>query len=204
MLGAGKLSAFGGGSGKSIPVHYVMNFGHGVQARYHNVYWASFALAVVAFGATWALMRSRLGVGLTAMRDSEEGAGSIGVNLMKARIMSFLWAAPFLGIAGGIITMQKLRVAPPASFSILDWTVYIIFIVVIGGIGSFEGPIIGTIVFFFLRIYLANLGVWHLIILGSISIAVILIEPKGIWGMVRRWLPGDLIPVGHKQHHKGR
>jgi branched-chain amino acid transport system permease protein len=149
-------------------------------------------------------MRSRLGVGLTAMRDSEEGAGSIGINLRWVRILCFLWTAPFLGIAGGIITMQKLRVAPPASFSIMDWTVYIIFIVVIGGIGSFEGPIIGTIVFFLLREFLADLGVWHLIILGVISISVVLIEPKGIWGILRRFVPGDLIPVGHSPGRANR
>lgn len=142
-------------------------------------------------------MRSRIGVGLTAMRDSEEGAGAIGVNLRRAPILCFLWTAPFLGIAGAIITMQKLRVAPAASFSILDWTVYVIFIVVIGGIGSFEGPIIGTIVFFLLRESLSGLGVWHHIILGAILIAVVLVEPKGIWGLVRRFVPGDLVPVSH-------
>lgn len=198
MLLAGKLSIFGGGSGVSIPVPFVKKFGATAVSRYDNVYWLAFALAVLAFLSSWYLMRSRIGVGLTAMRDNEEGAASVGVNIRRARILCFLWAAPFLGIAGGIVTMQKLRVAPPASFSILDWTVYIIFIVVIGGIGSFEGPIIGTVVYFLLREFLADLGVWHLIILGVVSIGVIIIEPKGIWGFLRRFMSGDIIPVGHK------
>lgn len=197
MLAAGKLSAFGGGSGVSMPVAAVKRFGAATAERYVNVYWLAFALAALALLSTWYLMRSRIGVGLTAMRDSEEGAGAIGVNLRRARILCFLWAAPFLGIAGAIITMQKLRVAPPASFSIIDWTVYVIFIVVIGGIGSFEGPIIGTLVFFVLRELLADTGVWHLIVLGAVSIGIVLIEPKGIWGLLRRFVPGDLIPVGH-------
>jgi branched-chain amino acid transport system permease protein len=136
------------------------------------------------------------------MRDDEEGAGSVGVNLTRARILCFLWTAPFLGIAGALITLQKLRVAPPASFSIIDWTVYIIFIVVIGGIGSFEGPIIGTLVFFLIREYLGEAGVWHFIILGAVSIVVILIEPRGLWGILRRFIPGDLIPVAHKPRRK--
>ncbi|MGG6495537.1 UNVERIFIED_CONTAM: branched-chain amino acid ABC transporter permease, partial [Bacteroidetes bacterium 56_B9] len=93
----------------------------------------------------------------TAMRDNEEGAGAVGVNLTWSRVLCFLWTAPFLGLAGALITLQKLRVAPPASFSITEWTVYIIFIVVIGGIGSFEGPILGTLVFFLLREYLAEI-----------------------------------------------
>lgn len=198
MLAAGKLSAFGGGSGVSLPVSAVKRFGAVAQARYETVYWLALGLATLALVTTWYLMRSRVGVGLTAMRDSEEGAGSVGVNVWWSRVVSFLWTAPFLGIAGGIITMQKLRVAPSASFSITDYTVYVIFIVVIGGVGSFEGPIIGTIVFFILKEYLADLGVWHLIILGAVSITVALLEPKGIWGLLRRHIPGDLVPVGHR------
>jgi branched-chain amino acid transport system permease protein len=197
MLGAGKLSAFGGGSGKSMTVASVKLFGATTTARYETVYWIALAVAALAFVATFFLMRSAIGLGLTAMRDNEEGAGAVGVDLVRTRILCFLWAAPFLGLAGAIITLQKLRVAPPASFSIIDWTVYIIFIVVIGGIGSFEGPIIGTLIFFGLREYLAEIGVWHFILLGTLSIAVILVEPRGIWGLLRRIVPGDLIPVGH-------
>ncbi|WP_377300147.1 branched-chain amino acid ABC transporter permease [Rhizobium halophytocola] len=198
MLSAGKLSAFGGGSGKSLPVPAVKSFGASTAGRYETVYWLALLLAALGFALTFWLMRSRIGVGLTAMRDSEEGAGAIGVNVFRTRILCFLWTTPFLGLAGAIITMQKLRVSPPASFSIIDWTAYVIFIAVIGGIGSFEGPIIGTIVFFFLRESLADLGVWQFIILGAVSIAVILVEPKGLWGLIRRYLPGDLIPVGHR------
>ena len=96
-----------------------------------------------------------------------------------------------------MIALQKLRVAPSASFSITDWTIYVIFIVVIGGIGSLEGPIIGTVVFFLLREYLAGFGVWYFIVLGTISIAVILIEPRGLWGLFRRWGVPDLLPVSY-------
>jgi len=88
-------------------------------------------------------------------------------------------------------------VAPPASFSITDWTVFIIFIVVIGGIGSLEGPIIGTILFIALREYLAGLGTWHLIILGTLSIVIILTEKRGLWGLIRRVWPVELFPTSH-------
>ncbi len=148
--------------------------------------------------ATYVLLRSRIGVGLTAMRDNEEGAAAVGVNITYARILCFLGTAPFLGMAGAIITLQKLRIAPPASFSITDWTVFVIFNVVIGGIGSFEGPIIGTIVYFVLRQYLSGLGPVHLILLGSFSIITILVERRGLWGLVRRMLDDDLLPIAHK------
>jgi branched-chain amino acid transport system permease protein len=198
MLGAGKLSAFGAGLGVSLPVSVVRRFGSQIVERFTTIYVMALALAVLAMGATYLLMRSATGLGLTAMRDNEEAAGTVGVNLFRSRVVCFLWTAPFLGIAGALITLQKLRIAPAASFSIIDWTVYVIFIVVIGGVGSFEGPIIGTFVFFLIREYLQGWGVWHFIVLGGAAIAVILIEPRGIWGFLRRVVPGDLIPVSHR------
>lgn len=198
MLIAGKLPGFGFGSGVSLPVRVAREFGARPDARFATIYWLAFALAAAAFASTWLLLRSRIGLGLMAMRDNEEAAGAMGVDLVRARIVCFLWTAPFLGLAGAIITLQKLRISPPASFSIIDWTVFVIFNVVIGGIGSLEGPILGTVLFFLLREYLAQLGTWHLIILGTLSIAVILIEPRGLWGLLRRALGGDLIPVSHR------
>ena len=198
MLIAGKLTDFGGGSGVSLPVSVVKVFGARADERYATIYWMAFALAVAAFGSIYLLLRSRIGLGLTAMRDDEEGAGTVGVDLRRMRIICFLGTAPFLGLAGALITLQKLRIAPPASFSITDWTVFIIFIVVIGGIGSLEGPIIGTILFFALREYLAGLGTWHLIILGTISIVVILTERRGLWGLIRRVWPEELFPTSHR------
>ena len=198
MLASGKLEAWGGGSGTSLPLSIVLGFGRARDDRLATVYWLAFGLAAVAMLATYFLLRSRIGIGLTAMRDNEEGAAAVGVNIMHARILCFLGTAPFLGIAGAVITLQKLRIAPPASFSITDWTVLIIFNVVIGGIGSFEGPIVGTIVYFVLRQYLAGLGAWHLIVLGTFSIVVILIEKRGLWGLMRRGLGDNLIPIAHK------
>jgi branched-chain amino acid transport system permease protein len=198
MLASGKLNAWGGGSGTSLPLSIVLAFGRVRGDRLATVYWLAFGLAAVAMLATYFLLRSRIGIGLTAMRDNEEGAAAVGVNVTYARILCFLGTAPFLGIAGAVITLQKLRIAPPASFSITDWTVLIIFNVVIGGIGGFEGPIIGTIVYFVLRQYLAGLGAWHLILLGTFSIVVILFEKRGLWGLIRRGFGDDLIPIAHK------
>jgi len=204
MLLAGKLNAFGGGSGTSLPIAIVLALGHGRSARLALIYWLAFVLAAVALAITYVLLRSRTGIGLTAMRDNEEGAAAIGVNITRARILCFLGTAPFLGMAGAVITLQKLRIAPAASFSITDWTVFVIFNVVIGGIGSFEGPIIGTIVYFVLRQYLGELGTWNLILLGTFSIALILFEKRGLWGLCRRFLlADDLVPTAHRPPTRG-
>jgi branched-chain amino acid transport system permease protein len=197
MLTAGKLPGFGFGSGTSLPIPIVKEFGASAGARMTHFYIMAFVLALTAFGATWLLLRSRFGLGLTAMRDNEEAAGSAGVDLIFSRAACFLWTAPILGFVGVLVTLQKLRVAPTASFSITDWTIYIIFIAVIGGVGSLEGPIVGTIVFFLLREYLANFGTWYLILLGALSIAIVLVMPQGLWGLWRKHISVGLLPIGH-------
>lgn len=195
---AGKLPGFGGGSGTSLPIPIAKAFGASLTARVDCFYFMSLVLALAAFAATWALLRSRVGLGLTAMRDNEEAAGASGVNLDLTRVICFLFTAPILGLAGVLVTLEKLRIAPSASFSITDWTIFVIFVVVIGGIGSLEGPIIGTVVFFLLREYLSSFGTWYLIILGVVSIATIFIEPRGLWGLWRRAGKPEIIPVTHK------
>jgi branched-chain amino acid transport system permease protein len=194
---AGKLPGFGRGAGVSLPISVVRAFGGSVAQRVITLYVVSFVLAIAALTATWLLLRSRVGLGLTAMRDSGEGAKSAGVE-PRMRVICFLWTAPFLGLAGALVTLQKVRVAPSALFSITDWTIFIIFVVVIGGIGSLEGPIIGTALFLLLREHLADFGAWYLILLGAVSVAIILIEPRGLWGAWRRAFPVDVIPVSHR------
>ena len=91
--------------------------------------------------------------------------------------------------------MQKLRISPEAAFSVNDWTAFVIFIVVIGGIGRMEGPLIGTIVFFLLRGLLADLGPWYLMLLGAFAIIITLTMPKGIAGLLAERFDLDLFPL---------
>jgi branched-chain amino acid transport system permease protein len=175
-----------------------------VETRFANLYWMALGLAVAALVATVLLLRSRLGVGLMAMRDDEQAAGSIGVNLILGRIVCFLWTALFLGLAGALLALQSLRIQPQATFSLIDYTVYIIFAVVIGGIGSMEGSIIGVVAYVGLRAYFSDFGNWYLILLGAVSIAIMLVEPRGLWGLIRRVLPEDIIVVSHRYRGKAK
>jgi branched-chain amino acid transport system permease protein len=198
LLIAGRIPRFGLGTGISLPLSVARAFGSDASTRTVAVYLLALVIAMTAYLATWLLLRSRLGIGLTAIRDNEEAASALGVDLVKARIFAFLWTAPFLGMVGAVVALQKMRISPQASFSFLDWTVFVIFIVVIGGIGSLEGPIIGAVIYFALREYLGDLGTWYLIVLGSISIIVMLIEPRGVWALLRRHVGQDIIPVSHR------
>ena len=73
-----------------------------------------------------------------------------------------------------------------------------IFIVVIGGIGTIEGPIVGAIVFFALQQWLSDFGVWYLVILGLLAIVITLLLPRGIWGLISGNGRIRLFPVGYR------
>ena len=129
------------------------------------------------------------------MRDDDEAAISVGVETRKLKFLIYIATAGITGLIGALIFLQKLRVTPDAAFSVNEWSVLVIFIVVIGGIGTLEGPILGIILFFVLREFLADLGSWYMVILGTVSVVIILVEPKGLWGLIQRWKPVSLFPV---------
>ena len=103
-----------------------------------------------ARGAVYAFLRSRYGLGLMAIRDSEHGSDTLGVDVFRIKLVVYVGVAFGTGVTGALIHLNLLRISPDAAFSI-NWTAYVIFIVVIGGLGSVEGPILGTLVFFPLR-----------------------------------------------------
>ena len=127
-------------------------------------------------------MRSRLGLALTAIRDNELAARSNGVNVDRAKLAVYVAAAAGTAMVGAVVFLQRLRISPDSGFSVNDWTAIVIFMVVIGGIGTFEGPILGALIYFGLRETLSQLGPYYLMILGAVAIAIMLFEPRGLWG----------------------
>ena len=184
-LVAAQVSALGGGSGTSLPTAVVQSIADGRDAREATSYWLALAMAVLVLAVIYAVLRSRKGLALTAIRDNELAARSLGIDIWRTKFTIYVIVGALTAAVGALIFLQKLRISPDAAFSVNDWTAFVIFIVVIGGIGTVEGPIIGVIVFFLLRETLADLGTTYLIILGTFAIGVMLLAPKGLWGMVR-------------------
>jgi branched-chain amino acid transport system permease protein len=158
-------------------------------------FWLALVLLAVTIFVFYRLLRSRHGLGLAAVRDNEGAARAVGVDARRVKAMVYVTTAFLTGICGALIYLQKARISPDAAFSVTDWTAYVIFIVVIGGIGTIEGPIIGVIVFFLLRETLADLGSIYLMILGVVAIVVMLKAPRGLWGFVRDRFDLELFPV---------
>jgi len=181
---ASQVSVLGGGSGTSLPVGIVTSIASSRQMREFLIYWIALALMVGTLTAIILLLRSRYGLALRAIRDNELAAQSNGVNVTRVKLIVYVITALGTAMVGALIFLQKLRISPDAAFSVNDWTAFVIFITVIGGIGRIEGPIVGTLVFFLLRQFLADLGTIYLIMLGAVAIVVMLKAPKGLWGLV--------------------
>ncbi|HZB92450.1 MAG TPA: branched-chain amino acid ABC transporter permease [Stellaceae bacterium] len=189
------LKPLGGGTGMSLPVAVVRGIAEGRSVRDAIVYYLGLALGLGAVLLVLFWLRSRQGLALTAIRDSETAAASVGVDNRRAKLAVHVVAAGIAGLVGAIAFLEKLRISPDAAFSVGDWTANVIFIVVIGGIGSIEGPILGTMIFFALRALLADYGAWYLITLGAIAVLVMLLAPQGLWGVMARHLGLQLFPV---------
>jgi branched-chain amino acid transport system permease protein len=188
-----RFSSLGGGTGASLPG---LNFSATVLGAL--TYWAALAVAVLALLAAFLLLRSRLGLALTAVRDSEIAAGSVGVRVSRAKRIVYSLACAGAGGAGGLMIISNLNVQPSDTVGVygIKWSAYMLFVVLIGGIGSLEGPILGTIVFFVLQQTLSSQGAWYLIIVGVVAITIAVYLPRGLWGLVER-RGVRLFPVGY-------
>jgi branched-chain amino acid transport system permease protein len=192
---ASQVSVLGGGSGTSLPSALVIAIAPSRQLRDFYLYWVALALVVVVIASIVLLLRSRYGLALKAIRDSELAAICNGIDVKRTKLLVYIVTAFGTAMIGALIFLQKLRISPDAAFSVNDWTAFVIFITVIGGLGRIEGPIIGTVVFFLLRQTLADLGTIYLMMLGLVAIVVMLAAPKGIWGLVVQRFGWQVFPL---------
>ena len=206
-LSFAQVTALGGGSGSSLPVGIVKSMAGSRSAREALSYWLALGTAVTVIATVYLLLRSRRGLALTAIRDNELAASTLGIDIWRTKFVVYVVTAALTSLVGALIFLQKLRISPDAAFSVNDWTAFVIFIVVIGGIGTVEGPIIGTLIFFALRETLADLGTTYLLVLGLVAIVVMLRAPKGVWGLIRQRFDLQFFPVGYRvvpdEHKEG-
>jgi branched-chain amino acid transport system permease protein len=204
--------AVGGGTGTSLPreardfigVEWAEVFFDvkASAARDIVTYWLALVLAILTIGGIYWLLRTKRGLALAAVRDNIEAAKSVGVDAVRMKWQVFIVSAFGTGVAGGLIYLQKARISPDAAFSVTDWTAYVIFIVVIGGIGTIEGPILGVLVFFALQSVLADFGSWYLMILGALGIVIMLFAPRGLWGLFSDKTGHQLFPIRRRLNLK--
>jgi branched-chain amino acid transport system permease protein len=190
--------AIGGGTGTSALLPF--NLRYTPEQRLHYTYWASLGAVAVLLLLLFVLLRSRLGGSLQAIRDDEEAAASLGVRVLLGKGILFVVAGAGCAAAGTIILAWQLSVLPlgPNSVFGINWTARMIFMVLVGGLGTFEGPIIGAVILYLLQTYVSISGVWYFVMLGGVAIAFALLLPRGIWGTVQERFNVQLLPVGYR------
>jgi branched-chain amino acid transport system permease protein len=157
-----------------------------------SLMWFYYIMLCVAAGTTILLviiLRAKLGMGLRAIGDNEDSARNMGVNTFRTKLYAFLISAFTAGFIGGIHATKMLSIEPYSIFTPM-WTLSTANIVIIGGMGTLAGPILGSFFVLFLSELLADYYTFHLIITGVILIVIIRFVPEGIWGKIRdiRWV----------------
>jgi len=165
--------------------------------RRNVIYWLALASLLGLLGGLFLLLRSRVGAAIQAIRDNEDAAASVGVRVTATKRLIFVLAAFGVGIAGALWLPTALTFQPKAFFSV-QWTAYMIFMVLVGGIGTFEGAIIGAVIFFLIETWFGSAGVWYLVGLGATALVFALLLPRGIWGAIERRTGLRLLPVGYR------
>jgi branched-chain amino acid transport system permease protein len=185
--------AVGGTTGVSVPGLA----GYGDVLREALTYWATLAVAAASVAGGYLLVRRSFGIDARAVSSDPVAAASSGVRVGHVRLLAYVTAAAGAGAVGALIALQTLYVEPSSVFSI-QYSVYMLFMVLIGGIGTIEGPIIGAILLFALQEWLSAHGAWYLVVVGGLAVAATLIASRGIWGFASERFGWSLLPVGYR------
>lgn len=194
------LPMVSGGSGLSIAP---LLRGIDVAMRDALSLWIALALGAGGTMALYGLLRSRWGLALTAVRDDERASESLGVSAPRLKWLVYIVAAAAAAMTGALLFITRLRVSPDAAFS-MEWTTMMFFCVVIGGLGTIEGPLLGVLVYFVLREAMSDLGSAYLIVLGLVAIGVMVWAPAGIWGTLAGRSGLQLFPVRRQVRAQAR
>ncbi|MEO5666289.1 MAG: branched-chain amino acid ABC transporter permease [Nocardioides sp.] len=172
-----RFDSLGAGQGRSLD-----SITEDPLLRRAYTYWLALAVMVVAVLTVYGVLRSRFGLDMQATRDEEVAAQSLGVQVTRAKRLVFILTAAGCAAAGAVICISSLGVADPDAIFGVQYSAFMIFMVVIGGIGTVEGPVVGALLYFILDEYLSQSGVWYLVVLGVAAIVIALYLPRGLWG----------------------
>ncbi len=165
-------------------------------ARRADTYWFGLVMMAGVALVLFLLLRSRLGAAMQAIRDDEGAALSVGVKVQHAKRIMFVLAALGAGMAGSVWLSTSISFQPNTYFGV-QWTAYMIFMTLVGGIGTFEGPILGAVLFFGIETAFGADGVWYLIGVGVVAVLFALLLPQGLWGWLEQRYGLRLLPVGY-------
>jgi branched-chain amino acid transport system permease protein len=148
----------------------------------HRYYYYVLAVFLVCTALMWVIVHSPFGKALQAIRDNETRAEFVGVQVRHYRLVAFVVSGTYTGLAGALWVPLNGLTTP----DILHWgfSGEIVFFTVLGGFGTFAGPIVGAIVFNYLKTFAVGYTVYWQMFLGVVLVTMVMALPTGIMGMV--------------------
>lgn len=154
-------------------------------------FWAAWALFALAFLGTAALVKSATGRAMIAVRENEERARMLGYDTHRLRFLAFVISAGLSGLAGAAYALLFGYVG--ATFATVQYSIFPLLWVLLGGVGTTIGPLIGVFVMFYLIDFSSTVTAAYMIVVGVALVLLTLFAPLGIAGEIRkrwaRWLP---------------
>ncbi|MCB1477234.1 MAG: branched-chain amino acid ABC transporter permease [Rhodobiaceae bacterium] len=157
-------------------------------------FWFTFAIVAVSVGLLWLLSNSTMGKTFIAIRENPTRADFLGVNVRRMRLIAFVIAGAFAGIAGALLSFYVRGMFPESAF----WTQsgQVMIMVLLGGMHSFVGPILGAVVIYVLETFISQYTQYWPIVLGTILLLIVMFAPDGLIGIFRS--------IGRRMSMRGR
>jgi branched-chain amino acid transport system permease protein len=146
-------------------------------------YYLILLLLIASTGVIAWLMRSRTGLAIIAMREAEDAAESLGVNLTRQKLLVFAISAFLVGVAGAFYGHYVSILTPSAAVGI-DLMILVIAMTLVGGLGTFSGPLIGALILTGMVEWLRDIGQYRLLVYGAMIILIVMFLPKGLTTLV--------------------
>ena len=151
------------------------------------VYFLMFALALLATGLLTWVSRSRFGHGLRSLRENEEAAETLGVPVVRFKLLAFVLSAAIPGMVGAVMALRSTYFVVGGVFDPMI-SITVIAMAILGGGDNAKGPVLGVVFLFALQELLwAHAPLLYMIILGAILITFVLVLPNGLVGLPEAW-----------------
>jgi branched-chain amino acid transport system permease protein len=163
-----------------VPPPFAFGYEFGPRPLYYTVA----LVTIAAFVIVRNIIDSRFGRIFVAVRDVEPAALAVGASPQRTKLVAFVISAALAGIAGAFFAVQK-TVVTPDDFT-ADFSIFFLLTIVLGGLGTLWGPVIGALVFFLIPELLAGMASWRMLIYGVILLGLMLFAPHGLYGALRQ------------------
>jgi branched-chain amino acid transport system permease protein len=153
----------------------------------NTIYYVMLAILVALLLTTYFIKRSKYGLALQSIGEDEAAAAHTGINVTLLKVITFAISAVFMGAAGAIWAIRLTYIDPYIAFNYLN-SFMPVLMAILGGMGQLYGPILGAVVFSYLReVLITKFPYYYMLLIGIILLAAILYLPNGLAGLIQKW-----------------